>query len=243
MRVVEYLQNGRLHVQEITSSRNFIVPSGVYVIFISGVGAGGGGAAGASNTSTLAAVGGWGGSSGASAIMLPMFVTPGQVIPIVIGVGGLGGVGITINSNGSILNVGSPGTDTTIGDIVLPGGGRGEGTLVDNAGKPPLDLDDSVVSRGHFYHGARSGYPAILSAGAIGAPGVENKQGGKAGGGSPFSLGADGGAGCADNASPGSDGAAGSRGSGGGGGGAAHAGNQTGSGGQGGNGYVTIGWQ
>lgn len=243
MRIVEYLQNGRLHVQEITNSGNFIVPSGVYVIFISGVGAGGGGAAGGSNTTTISAAGGWGGSSGASVIMLPMFVVPGQVIPVVIGIGGLGGVGTTGNTGGPVTIPGNPGTDTSIGDLVLSGGGRGDTSLLDNGGKPPLDLDDNVESRGHFYHGARSGYPSILPAGTDGVLHLDSKNGGKAGGGSPFGKGADGGDGCVDNASPGSDGAAGSRGSGGGGGGAAHAGNQTGSGGQGGNGYVAIGWQ
>lgn len=241
--LVQFLQGGRLRTQEITESGNFIVPPGVYVIFVSGTGAGAGASAGSSHTGSSVAYGGIGGSSGASVLMLPMFVTPGQVIPIVLGVGGLGGTGTTSDTLGNIISPGNDGTDTTIGDLVLPGGGRGYNTIIDNAGRPPFDFDDEGTSAGHFYHGARSQYPSIMPAGLAGVDGAYNKLAGRSGGGSLFAKGGDAGDGAVDTASPGQDGSPGSRGSGGGGGGAATAGYMTGNGAPGGDGYVVMAWQ
>ncbi|MCU7877128.1 MAG: hypothetical protein KZQ84_10060 [Candidatus Thiodiazotropha sp. (ex Lucinoma borealis)] len=232
---------GGFEYQEFLNSGQFTVPDGVELIYISGCGAGGGGQAGGAIGSASTALGGIAGSSGAAILDFPQKVTPGQVIDIVIGVGGVGGIGTNLDTGGNPGNPGAIGTPTSIGDIVLPAGAGGNDTLQDNAGKPPLDLDDNAHSTGVVYHGARSTYPCVNKPGLDGAIGGTGKLGGKGGGASPFSKGGDGGDGGTVGA-PGQDGSPGSKGSGGGGGGACYTGNLSGSGAPGGDGYALIKW-
>ncbi|KTT00108.1 hypothetical protein NS376_15980 [Pseudomonas oryzihabitans] len=114
--------------QRITSSGNFIVPEGVYTVYLSGCagGGGGGGGGGAINSSSTGA-GGAGGSAGQSVIRQAVSVTPGQVIPVVIGAGGVGGGAGTPSVNGG---TGGTGSSTTFGSLLtLTGGSSSSGGL------------------------------------------------------------------------------------------------------------------
>lgn len=236
----QFLTNGSLVFTPFSVSGNYTVPQGVYIIWISGVGAGGGATAGAVHSGTSTAAGGIGGNSGAAAIMVPMFVTPGQVIPIVVGVGGLGGTGSDISTNGVILSTGQDGTETRVGDLVLAPGRGAISSIQDRGGKIPLDIDDQATSTGMLINGARTGQSSLYPPGVAGVLGYTGKQGGSAGAGSAFAPGGDAGDG-GQIGLPAGDGLAGSKGSGGGGGGASIAGQMSGDGGPGGDGYVVIG--
>ena len=113
-----------------TSSGNFTVPAGVYVIKAR-IGGGGGGAAGGDNTHC----GSGGGAGGYVEIILN--VTPGQVLSIAIGAGGIGVSGnnpaasggtTSIVSGGNTLAAASGGLGGTAGNgSNNPGGGGGVG--------------------------------------------------------------------------------------------------------------------
>ncbi|CNK94124.1 Uncharacterised protein [Yersinia frederiksenii] len=110
-----------------TSSGSFIVPEGVFTIWVSGCAAGGGGGSSLATNSSSFVTGGSGGGAGQPVIRFPITVTPGQVIPVTIGIGGTGGTAATNNGTaggntqlgvgGALLNLvgGSPG--------ILGGGG------------------------------------------------------------------------------------------------------------------------
>lgn len=104
-----------------TSSGSFIVPEGVFTIWVSGCAAGGGGGSSLATNSSSFVTGGSGGGAGQPVIRFPITVTPGQVIPVTIGTGGTGATAATNNATaggntqlgvgGSLLNLigGSPG--------------------------------------------------------------------------------------------------------------------------------------
>ncbi|WP_145482017.1 glycine-rich domain-containing protein [Yersinia rohdei] len=105
-----------------TSSGSFIVPEGVTQIWVSGCAAGGGGGSSLATNSSSFVTGGSGGGAGQPVIRSPITVTPGQVIPVTIGIGGTGGTAATNNATvggntqlgvaGALLNLvgGSPGS-------------------------------------------------------------------------------------------------------------------------------------
>nr|WP_315850552.1 hypothetical protein [Yersinia rohdei] len=105
-----------------TSSGSFIVPDGVTQIWVSGCAAGGGGGSSLATNSTSFVTGGSGGGAGESVLRVPISVTPGQVIPVTIGIGGTGATAATNNATaggktqlgvaGALLNLvgGSPGS-------------------------------------------------------------------------------------------------------------------------------------
>lgn len=126
-----------LGIQRFTSNGNFTVPDGVTKIWLSGCAGGGGGGACPGGTSATAS-GGGGGGAGQTVIKLLVAVTPGQVIPIVIGAAGIGGsVGVAATAGGNTLvgasgallvltggSPGYPGVNTT-GFVPGPRGGEG----------------------------------------------------------------------------------------------------------------------
>lgn len=90
---------------------NFIVPCGVTSLTVAVYGAGGGG--GGSNSSTI---GGGGGGAGGYA-QATFAVTPGQVVPYVVGTGGIGG--------GPAGNGGPGGQTNAFGGVIFALGGTG----------------------------------------------------------------------------------------------------------------------
>lgn len=112
-------------IQRFTSTGNFIVPYGVTTVYLSGCGGGGGGGGGAGFSSTNGNPPGGGGGAGASCIKVPVTVTPGQTISVIVGAGGTAGGGGPIGSAG--VN-GNPGGSTTFGTLLtLVGGAYGAG--------------------------------------------------------------------------------------------------------------------
>lgn len=111
---------------KIETNASFLVPAGVTRIFVSGTGGGGGGGGGAGYATRGAGAGG-GGGAGVSAIKVPLDVTPGETISIVIGGAGAAGVGGPSGSSGTD---GSAGGQTTVSRgntvlLALQGGGQG----------------------------------------------------------------------------------------------------------------------
>ncbi|AUH53171.1 hypothetical protein CXB49_21440 [Chromobacterium sp. ATCC 53434] len=110
-----------------TSNRQFTVPDGVTRIYVSGCGGGGGGGgSGASSASVMAA--GGGGGAGNHVMRQDYAVRPGQILNIVIGGGGSGGLGGPGNgATGSAGIIGTNGGATAIAEIGLnlPGGTGG----------------------------------------------------------------------------------------------------------------------
>ncbi len=101
-------------VASFTSSGSWTVPAGIYEISVLLIAGGGGGSAG----SYYQNEGGGGGCGGDSLFIEKLRVTPGQVIPYVIGAGGVGGVGIS-------GDVGTKGGYTRFGDLYVSGGSAG----------------------------------------------------------------------------------------------------------------------
>jgi hypothetical protein len=88
----------------------FMVPEGVYMVWVSGVGGGAGGRAGDGVTA---------GQTGMMAIMTydyPVKVSPGQVVSVTVGTGGAGGAGSSGNAGGS-------GNPSSFGSYVTMSGG------------------------------------------------------------------------------------------------------------------------
>lgn len=115
------------------SNGSFTVPTGITKIWISGVAGGGAGGGGGSNAVT-GYFGGAGGGGGAGQGAFKKFqtVTPGEVIPITIG---LGGVNDATHGQGGVAGSdnaynGADGTDTIIGTYLtlLHGGGGFKGS-------------------------------------------------------------------------------------------------------------------
>lgn len=114
-------------LQKFTASGSFTVPAGVTTLYISGCAGGGGGGGGSSSTaSSSAATCGGSGGAGQSVQRVPVSVTPGQIIPVVIGNGGTAGAGSATGTNAS--NGGSGGV-TSLGSLMslTPGSGGGGG--------------------------------------------------------------------------------------------------------------------
>ncbi|WP_282372783.1 hypothetical protein [Pseudomonas sp. PS02290] len=116
---IKALRGGQLF----TSSGLFVVPAGIYRIWVSACAGGSAGAGGGGATNTTGTGGGGaGGSAGQSILWRAFDVVPGQVISITIGVGGIGGTG---------------GGPTTGGGPGSVGGATVIGTLVTLLGAPP----------------------------------------------------------------------------------------------------------
>lgn len=95
--------------QEFTASGNFTVPGGVTRVFVSGCGGGGGSVYDGVNAPGA-------GGAGRSVVRKPMAVTPGAVLPVVIGAAGaVASAGGATTFNGLSLNGGSAGTSWASG--------------------------------------------------------------------------------------------------------------------------------
>lgn len=99
-----------------TSSGSFTVPANVTQIWVSGCAAGGGGGSSLATNSVSFVTGGSGGGAGQPVIRFLLTVTPGQVIPVTIGIGGTGGTAATNNATaGGNTQVGAGGALMNLG--------------------------------------------------------------------------------------------------------------------------------
>lgn len=235
------------NVQAFTSNGSFTVPTGVTVVYALGAGGGGGGGGGGGR---VAGSGGGGGAGGGAALpnLLPLTVTPSEIVAITIGAGGSGGNGGSAAGGNGGDGVG--GSDSSfvgnVGTISFPGGTGGQGgrgSVAGSAGGTAGSITWWNNPAGSGGNVSTSGSSGIRSAFATGGSGGTTASGGGGGGGGGASLGSGGNGGNGSNSpTAGADGAANSA-AGGGGGGAK--GNSTGSasvGGTGGSGQITIYW-
>ena len=152
-------RNTLLH-QQAAGSGNVTVPAGVTQLYFRGVGAGGGGAPGGGGSFTSLS-GGGGGSGGY--IEGWVAVTPGQVLPWVVGGGGAGST-----TNGVL---GGTGGSTTFGGATATGGGGAQ-----------LTFGGGTTGAGGGSYGTGSGASIANFPGSVGGDGnpfVANIQGGQ----------------------------------------------------------------
>lgn len=98
----------------VQGSFSWTVPANVSLVFLTGVGAGGGGGGG---TLSYAGHGMGGGGSGEFVESFPVNVTPGVIVAVYVGAGGLGA-----NQLGNIGEDGLDGEDCTFGGVHIAGG-------------------------------------------------------------------------------------------------------------------------
>ena len=123
----------------LTTSGSFTVPVGVTELCISAVAGGGGGGSGGGGDSSFFGGGGGSGGAGESIVKRKFAVTPGTVINITIGSGGVGSIASTATGSaptaggntviGSLITLhgGQPGINAGNGQTTAPGGGYGQG--------------------------------------------------------------------------------------------------------------------
>ncbi len=123
----------------LTTSGSFTVPAGVTELCISAVAGGGGGGSGGGGDSSFFGGGGGSGGAGESIVKRKFAVTPGTVINIAIGSGGVGSIASTATGSaptaggntviGSLITLhgGQPGINAGNGQTTAPGGGYGQG--------------------------------------------------------------------------------------------------------------------
>jgi len=113
----------------------WVVPTGVRLLLVSGVGGGSGGTGGTNNATSTG--GGGGGGPGLAMVNAPVFVTPGASLTITLGAGGTGGTPTTGATNGGDTTVSGlyfqPYGEGTV--FKLFGGGANQTTRTDGAGQ------------------------------------------------------------------------------------------------------------
>ena len=174
--IAEALSNLGLHetgFATFTTSGNFTVPAGVTELCISAVAGGGGGGSGGGGDSSFFGGGGGSGGAGESIVKRKFAVTPGTVINITIGSGGIGSIASTATGSaptaggntviGSLITLhgGQPGINAGNGQNTAPGGGYGQG----------------------FPTGSYGGDGSLNTGSGNGAPGASSPFGGGGGGG------------------------------------------------------------
>ena len=109
------------------TSGTWVCPSGVTLVWATGVGAGGGG--GGDNTGTHIGIQYGGGGKGQPCISVPITVVPGRTYNIAVGSGGLGGVSAGNTGSSSGTNGGATTlVDSTNSSVLLNLAGGGGGT-------------------------------------------------------------------------------------------------------------------
>ncbi|GMA50115.1 hypothetical protein GCM10025857_14720 [Alicyclobacillus contaminans] len=127
--------------QTFTSSGTFTVPNGVYRIFVQlwgGGGGGGSGSAGFTNSGTTKYYSGGGGGGAGAYAEGWISVTPGQQIPVTIGLGGAGGTPVSVSTIGATQsgNIGTNGGNTAVGGLIALGGAGGTQGMASSSGSP-----------------------------------------------------------------------------------------------------------
>lgn len=167
-------------VQRFTTSGTFIVPDGVTQVWVSGCAGGGGGGSSLATNASSFVTGGSGGGAGQSVLRVPISVTPGQVIPLTIGGGGVGGGAALNNATaggatqlgaaGALLNlVGGLQGLLGVGGTTVPGnyGGPAGGVGFPNGGF----AQDTAAYAGGVASGGFGGVGGSTPFGNAGAPG------------------------------------------------------------------------
>ena len=137
--ILTYLGLHETGFATLTTSGSFTVPAGVTELCISAVAGGGGGGSGGGGDSSFFGGGGGSGGAGESIVKRKFAVTPGTVINITIGSGGVGSIASTATGSvptaggntviGSLITLhgGQPGVNAGNGQNTAPGGGYGQG--------------------------------------------------------------------------------------------------------------------
>lgn len=166
---VSVYQNNRYTEFLSAGKRRYVVPDGVYKLYIAacGGGAGGTGAAG-DRYSDLTSVNGAGGGGGAAVLNYEILVNPGDILNITVGAGGAGGVtsdnptagangGDTIIENYITLKGGNAGAVVDTGPGYTFTGGKAGGTGGGDGGGPELNGKDGILGKGGRYDGGSHG--------------------------------------------------------------------------------------
>lgn len=223
-------------VQEFTSSGTFVVPAGVYKIYVTACGGGGGGGGCLYDSdSAYIAYDGNGGDGAAAIKRHPFSVVPGQEIAITIGTGGKAG-----SNSSSSPTAGSAGGSTVIGSLVTLAGGKGGGVKRASQKTTSNNIGGGIGGLGAYARRSyiSGDYSTSTTSSEDGEYGIDNTKGhSRGGGGGGGSLGV-GGNGASSSAK------ATNAGHGGGGGGAAseRQSSTTFAATAGGNGYCLIEW-
>ena len=147
--------------QEFTVDGIFTVPIGVTGVLITACGGGGGGSGGDTDSYSSGC-----GGNGAECIVRKFFpVTPGQQIPITIGLGGAAGT-----SGISKYTAGSAGTSTVIGSLITLRGGAAPYSRI--MAKKPTASEDTRRPGGGFGGGGGTNEDDLRSDGEDGAVGL-----------------------------------------------------------------------
>lgn len=173
------LRPGFAAMQVFTSSGNFVVPNGVSTIRVELTGGGGAGG-------YHATMPGGGGGAGGKAIGIVTGLTPGQVIPVTVGAGGVvpggpatGGNGGTSSLGGLVASGGAGGGGGTVVTVSNAGGGGG-GALGGQLNLPGSDGGDAiaVACRGGDGGGPGNGRGTSGQTAGVTAPGYGGGGGG-----------------------------------------------------------------
>jgi len=160
-------------VDTVQGSKTFTVPANVYALDVEVVGAGGGGKQTAANGN----VGGGGGGYARKMIA----VTPGQMLPYVVGLGGVvgdpGGDGNPSSFNTTLIGLGGKGGDAVPALATIYGGGYSGadiGSEGHNGGSRWMgDLiraaDGDVQTNFMLFLGGKSGHPLSKTVGPLGS--------------------------------------------------------------------------
>lgn len=168
------------------SDGTYTKPSGLKRVMIAAIGAGGAGGSGRRGAAASNRFGGGGGGGGAFVLLSLTADAISPTTVVTIGVGGTGGAGQTADDTNG--NVGTAGTDTSFGGIVIAKGGNGGGAGSTAAGA--LGSGGSTTTCNPNYgpfsltgaNGA-AGNTITTSAGATGLIGTTGAAGGGGGGG------------------------------------------------------------
>jgi hypothetical protein len=211
--------------QEFTASGNYTVPAGVQGVWLTMIGGGSGGGCSYQGQNSNGARGG---ASGELLVRFPIKVTPGAVIPVVIGAGGP-------KAKTIVQFAGTPGGTTSFGNTLAlgarapvstttnfgggPGGGIGAAGAADNGGIGHYGLMETPIHMGGIGGsvggqgfgsvgvGQTPGFPGSGAPGYVGGAGgapTSGIAGGGAGGASTlWGLGGDGGLGGSQGTSTG----------------------------------------
>lgn len=166
---VSAYQNNKYTEFTSAGAHRYVVPDGVYKLYIAacGGGAGGTGAAG-DRYSSLTIVNGAGGGGGAAVLNYEILVNPGDILNITVGAGGAGGVtsdnptagangGDTIIGNYITLKGGNAGAVVDTGPAYTFTGGKAGGTGGGDGGGPESSGKDGILGKGGQYDGSRFG--------------------------------------------------------------------------------------
>lgn len=178
----------------VAGTYNYTVPAGVTSLVVTTVGGGGGGQAGNGNYSGAGGAGAGGGAG--STVTQTISVTPGAVIPVVVGAGGAGGIaGVTGGTSPNGQAGGAGGASYLTGFPSTNAAGGASGNKAAGTGNYPVGNPNGnwAGDGGSWWYGYAGANSSISSGGSAGGIYTDGGVGG---------LGSGGGGGSASNYSP-----------------------------------------